>query len=53
MANILQFKCRICKASMDHELIKEFDNLPHGVSVIKCLGCGALGVERWADDADA
>lgn len=41
----LRFSCRVCKAVQDHKNITEFGNLPPGVLVVECLGCGVLGVQ--------
>jgi hypothetical protein len=41
----LRFNCRICKNIQDHTKITEFDNLPPGVLVIECMGCGVMGVQ--------
>jgi hypothetical protein len=41
----LRFSCRVCKALQDHKNITEFGNLPPGVLVVECLGCGVLGVQ--------
>jgi hypothetical protein len=41
----LRFNCRICKNIQDHNNVTEFDNLPPGVLVVECLGCGVMGVQ--------
>ena len=41
----MRFSCRVCKAVQDHKNITEFVNLPPGVLVVECLGCGVLGVQ--------
>lgn len=41
----LRFSCRVCKAVQDHKNITEFGNLPPGVLVVECLGCGVLGAQ--------
>lgn len=41
----LRFNCRVCKATQDHKNITDFTNLPPGVLVVECLGCGVLGVQ--------
>ena len=41
----LRFNCRVCKALQDHKNITEFGNLPPGLLVVECLGCGVLGVQ--------
>lgn len=41
----LRFNCRVCKTVQDHKNITEFGNLPPGVLVVECLGCGVLGVK--------
>jgi hypothetical protein len=41
----LRYSCRICKAVKDHTNITEFENLPPGVLVVECLGCGVMGVQ--------
>jgi hypothetical protein len=42
---MLRYSCRVCKAIQDHKNITEFSNLPPGVLVVECLGCGVLGVQ--------
>ena len=42
---MLRFNCRICKNIQDHTNITEFNNLPPGVLVIECRGCGVMGVQ--------
>lgn len=42
---MLRYSCRICKKIQDHTNITEFENLPPGVLVVECLGCGVLGVQ--------
>jgi hypothetical protein len=29
----------------DHKNISEFNNLPPGILVVECLGCGVMGVQ--------
>ena len=41
----LKHRCRICKAVMEHMIVKVTDNLPPNVEVLECMGCGVLGVE--------
>jgi len=41
----MRFRCRVCKAVQDNKNITEFGNLPPGVLVVECLGCGVLGVQ--------
>jgi hypothetical protein len=41
----LRFNCRICKNIQDHTNITEFNNLPPGLLVVECLGCGVMGVQ--------
>jgi hypothetical protein len=41
----LRFNCRVCKALQEHKNITEFGNLPPGLLVVECLGCGVLGVQ--------
>jgi hypothetical protein len=42
---MLRYSCRVCKTVQDHKNITEFDNLPPGVLVVECLGCGVMGVQ--------
>ena len=42
---LLKHRCRICKAVMEHMIVKVTDNLPPNVEVLECMGCGVLGVE--------
>ena len=41
----LRYSCRICKKIQDHTNITEFENLPPGVLVVECQGCGVMGVQ--------
>ena len=47
---LLQFKCRICKATQEHETIDEFGELPHGLVLVECSGCGVKGIESLANE---
>lgn len=47
---LLRFKCRICKAAQDHETINEFGELPHGLVLVECQGCGVKGIESLANE---
>lgn len=41
-----KFKCRVCKAMIDHAVIPEFSRtLPPHLAVVECGGCGVLGVQ--------
>jgi hypothetical protein len=42
---MLRFNCRICKVLTNHRNITEFNNLPPGLLVVECLGCGVMGVQ--------
>ena len=42
---LLKHRCRICKAVMEHMIVKVTDNMPPNVEVLECMGCGVLGVE--------
>ena len=47
---LLQFKCRICKQTQEHETIEEFGGLPHGLVLVECQGCGVKGIENLANE---
>jgi MinD superfamily P-loop ATPase len=49
----LKHRCRICKAVMEHMIVKVTDNLPPNVEVLECMGCGVLGVELLEVDESA
>ena len=46
----LRFKCRICKRVQDHDTIEEFGELPYGIVLVECYGCGVKGIESLANE---
>lgn len=46
---VIAFDCRICKANLDHRVVRVTDKLPANVHVLECLGCGVLGVRNVSD----
>lgn len=45
----LRFKCRICKSTMEHEIIEEFE-ISSEFIVVECCGCGVKGVESMLNE---
>jgi len=43
-AVIQKSRCRICKIVIEHKLLSEFKDLPPGIGVFSCRGCGVLGI---------
>ena len=46
----LRHNCRICKAVMNHKIVRVVDNLPPNLAVLECLGCGVLGIHFLKSD---
>jgi hypothetical protein len=34
----------------DHDTIEEFGELPHGIVLVECYGCGVKGIESLANE---
>lgn len=47
---VIAFDCRICKANLDHTIVRVTDNLPANVHVLECSGCGVLSVRNVSDE---